>query len=236
MAESYYDAIANQYDTLVDTPIRHARNAAIRQLNPNPGDTVLDLGCGSGVNFPYIREQVQSSGAVIGVDVSTGMLSVAIDRIRAAGWENVFAVRGDASALPVANPDAIFASLLVAFFDDPIAVVQQWAEAVGPGGRIGLLDFGRSTQRGRVLNPLFVLFVNAVSPDSSMEYDLESVRAMERANAVAHRALAQICTSVEHTMRFFGFARVTVGTVPSDWDEMPSDFDRLSNDHPQTWP
>lgn len=213
MSETYYDAVARRYDALVDRPIRHVRAAAARALDAGPGATVLDLGCGSGVNFEHLRRTVGPSGGVVGVDVSHGMLSVARGRIHEAGWENVTAVRGDARRPPVADPDAVFASLLAAFFDDPGAVVRRWADLVGPGGRLGLLDFGRSDGLGRPLNPVFVAFVGAVSPGSGFGYDPEAVRGMERRNATAHRALAERCTDVERSTPFLGFARVTVGTV-----------------------
>lgn len=213
MAEAYYDAVARRYDALVDRPLRRVRAAAARALDPDPGATVLDLGCGSGVNFEHLRDRVGPDGTVVGVDVSRGMLSVADRRAREAGWGNVTVVRGDATRPPVADPDAVFASLLSAFFDDPGAVVHGWADRVGPGGRLGLLDFGRSRGVGRPLNPLFVAFAGGVSPDSGFGYDPDAVRNMERLNEAAHAAVADRCRDVERSTAFLGFAHVTVGTV-----------------------
>lgn len=216
MAHSYYDAVADRYDRLVDRPLRGVRAAASRALDPDEGMTVLDLGCGSGVNFQHLRSAVGPTGTVVGIDVSSGMLELARQRVREAGWENVRIVRGDATQLPVARPDAVFASLLAAFFENPGRVVRRWAALVGPGGRLGLLDFGRATGAGRVLNPAFVAFTGAVSPGSGSGYDSEGVRIMERNNAIAHRTLASVCTDVERSTHFLGFARVTVGTVSDD--------------------
>lgn len=213
MASSYYDSVAEKYDTLVDRPLRGVRAAATRALDPGEGATVLDLGCGSGVNFRPLRSAVGPAGTVVGIDVSPGMLGVARQRVREAGWENVRVARGDAKQPPVAGPDAVFASLLAAFFEKPGRVVRRWADIVGPGGRIGLLDFGRATGAGRLLNPAFVAFTGAVSPGSGSGYDPDGVRIMERNNATAHRTLASVCTDVEHSTHFLGFARVTVGTV-----------------------
>lgn len=213
MSEAYYDAVARRYDALVDRPLRSVRAAAASALGPASGATVLDLGCGSGVNFEHLREQVGPAGTVVGVDVSRGMLSVAARRIREAGWENVAVVRGDADQPPVDAPDAVFASLLSAFFDDPSDVVHHWADLVGPGGRLGLLDFGRSSGVGRPLNPLFVAFASGVSPDSGVSYDPDAVGRMERLNEAAHAALTDRCRDVERSTHFLGFAYVTVGTV-----------------------
>jgi ubiquinone/menaquinone biosynthesis C-methylase UbiE len=213
MSEAYYDAVARRYDALVDWPLRRVRAAAARALDPDPGATVLDLGCGSGVNFEHLRERVGPDGRVVGVDVSGGMLSVARRRVREAAWQNVTVVRGDATRPPVAAPDAVFASLLSAFFDDPGAVVHGWADRVGPGGRLGLLDFGRSASLGRPLNPLFVAFTGGVSPGTGFGYDPDAVAGMERLNEAAHAALAARCRDVERSTAFLGFARATTGTV-----------------------
>jgi ubiquinone/menaquinone biosynthesis C-methylase UbiE len=213
MSDDYYDAVARRYDALVDRPLRGVRAAAARALDPPRDATVLDLGCGSGVNFAHLRDRLGPVGTLVGVDVSRGMLSVADRRVRAAGWENVTVVRGDARRPPVADPDAVFASLLSAFFDDPGAVVREWADLVGPGGRLGLLDFGRSAGLGRPLNPLFLAVAGGVSPEAGFRYDPEAVGRMERLNEAAHEALVDHCRDVDRSSHFLGFATVTVGTV-----------------------
>ena len=216
MSGAYYDAVARRYDAVVDRPIRHVRAAAVEALAPEAGATALDLGCGSGVNLPHLRRAVGPSGTVVGVDVSPGMLALADRRVRDAGWENVSLVRGDAGRPPVDDPDVVFASLLAAFFDDPADVVREWAALVGPGGRLGLLDFGRTSGVAGVLNPLFVVFTNAVSPGRDAGYDPDGVARMERDNAAAHGELEACCTDVRRSRRLLGFARVTVGTVTEE--------------------
>ena len=71
-----YDRIARLipfFDRLFFLPGDLRRKAAMR-LGLSRGDSVLDIGCGTGVNFPYLREAVGSSGRIYGVDISTGML------------------------------------------------------------------------------------------------------------------------------------------------------------------
>src|SRR3989454_3024718 len=51
------------------------RRKAVRRLQLKPGDSVLEIGCGTGRNLPFLREAVGPEGHIFGVDLSEGMLS-----------------------------------------------------------------------------------------------------------------------------------------------------------------
>ena len=70
-------------------------------LGLKPGDTVLEVGAGTGRNFPYLVEAVGPSGTVIGVDASPGMLAEARKLIERNGWSNVELLQQDATQLEV---------------------------------------------------------------------------------------------------------------------------------------
>lgn len=72
-----YDLIAPAYDVLsMEWPIYGVgRHLGIPLLRLGPGDTVLDVGCGTGLNFPLLRRAVGASGVIIGVDASPSMLA-----------------------------------------------------------------------------------------------------------------------------------------------------------------
>ncbi len=74
-----YDRIARFYSTLEPLYLIFppARRRAVAALGLKPGDTVLEIGAGTGRNFPYLVEAVGPSGTVIGVDASPGMLAEA---------------------------------------------------------------------------------------------------------------------------------------------------------------
>jgi ubiquinone/menaquinone biosynthesis C-methylase UbiE len=120
------------------------RKRAIRSLALNQGDTVVDLGCGTGLNFPFLQEQVGPRGRIIGVDLSDAMLDGANARIDAHGWSNVELVRSDASvyAFPPAVNGVLstFALTLVPEFDE---VIRNGAAALLPGKCFVILDFKR---------------------------------------------------------------------------------------------
>ena len=65
------------------------RKKAVENLKLRKGDTVIDIACGTGLNFPYLHNAVGNGGKIIGVDYSREMLYSAGNRIKQKGWENV---------------------------------------------------------------------------------------------------------------------------------------------------
>src|SRR5680860_236148 len=96
-----YGLIAPLYDTVSgEWPIyRIGRIAGIRALQLKPGDRVLDIGCGTGLNFPLLREAVGPGGRIVGVDISGEMLQRSRTRAARRGWANVEVVHADATTI-----------------------------------------------------------------------------------------------------------------------------------------
>lgn len=65
------------------------REILVERLAPQPGDTVLDISCGSGLNLPALYERVGPRGRIIGIEESPDLLAVARHRVRRRGWSNV---------------------------------------------------------------------------------------------------------------------------------------------------
>lgn len=135
------------------------RQQALAGLDARPGDTVLDVGCGPGVNFATLRERVGPAGRVVGVDYSRGMVERARRHINREGWSNVDVVRADASRLPLpaGSVDRGYATLSLSAMPDLPGVLDAVAEVLAPGGRLAVFDT-RPFQTGlrRALNPLLV--------------------------------------------------------------------------------
>jgi ubiquinone/menaquinone biosynthesis C-methylase UbiE len=216
--QDFYTRWARLYDAIARrTPgVGGLRERAADRLAPEEGDVVVDMGCGTGANLPYFRERVAPTGRVLGVDFTPGVLEIARERVGA--MERVGVVRGDATRPPVRDADAAFASFVSGMLSDPAAAVRTWADIVGPGGRIGLLDLARSTHSlGRPLNDVFRLVVRTTSPPGTRSrLDDSPAARLDRRVVEAHRALADLCDEVEHETHALGFARVTVGTVADD--------------------
>jgi len=162
----FYSRWAPLYDRLATRfPGVAAARRRTAEVLVEPGDTVVEVGCGTGANLPYLRARAGPDGRVIGVDVSPGALSRARERIERAGWGNVGVVRGDGATLPVAGVDAILGSFVAGMFADPATVVSGWRDRAE---KVGLLCAARSEREAPWVPPLnaaFGLFVRLANPE-----------------------------------------------------------------------
>ena len=139
-----YDRTARGYDLalaafpLVGFRAGAYRRAAIEALHVRPGDVVLDVGCGTGRNLPFLARAVGAEGRVVGLDVSSGALDRARQRTRGLGVELVHA---DALSADLGAPDRVLATFSLSMMPDPEAVIERAARALAPHGRVAVLDF-----------------------------------------------------------------------------------------------
>lgn len=108
-----YAALAPFYDLLsAEHPVyRAGRKAGISALAPRPGDQVLDIGCGTGLNFELLQDAVGPAGTIVGIDASSRMLDQARRRVQRRGWSNVVLLAADATTL---RPEGISARIVAA--------------------------------------------------------------------------------------------------------------------------
>lgn len=170
---AFYGDNAALYDRIATLPpVGRWRERAVAALDLDPGDTVVEMGCGTGANLPYLRRAVGPSGRVTGVDLTGPLLDRARDRAARERWANVHVVQGDATTPPVAGADALLATFLVGLLENPADAVDDWCDLVSEsgteGGRVALVDATASEHPvGRLLNPAFRSFVAAGAPSSS---------------------------------------------------------------------
>lgn len=136
-----YDRIAPIYDiaaspyTLIGG--RRLAGRGIDELRLDHGDTVVELGTGTGWNLPRLAKRVGASGTVIGVDISPGMLEQARQRITAASIDNVELVEADISTYqPPPATNAVIATFAIERRPDYDDIIARLSNNLGAGGRI----------------------------------------------------------------------------------------------------
>ena len=128
------------FDRLFFLP-RDLRVRAVAALALKPGDTVLDIGCGPGINFPHLYKAIGRSGSIHAVDISPGMLNRAAGLCGANKWTNVELTECDAADyLAPAPVDAAIFSLSYNTMPNHRASLRNVWRQVRPGGRLVIAD------------------------------------------------------------------------------------------------
>lgn len=204
-----YAAIAPFYDLVSgEWPVyRVGRQRGIPLLRLTQGATVVDVGCGTGLNFPLLATAVGPSGHVVGVDSSAAMLRMAGRRAARMPDGQVRLVRADATRLTLGllgrtttdPPDGIL-------FTYSLSLMHPWQDAwsaatelAAPGTRIVVVDMAVPNGRARVLSPL-----------------ARTACLLGGADIVAHpwQRLASLCRDVVHEEARGGHVQVWAGTWP----------------------
>ena len=137
---AHYDVTSRLYP-VPGYPQRSQRLRAVRALGLRPGATVVEIACGTGLNFPLLEDAIGPGGRLIGVDLTDAMLERARRRVAEHGWRNVELVQADAAAFAFpAGVDAILSTYALTQVPECGTVVAHGAEALVPGGRWAVLD------------------------------------------------------------------------------------------------
>ena len=141
----FYDHfVADRYDGELAEVTEEFRQICIDRVGIAEGDTVLDLGCGTGLNQPHLAARVGPGGRIIGIDASEKMLSQARARAASVGYaDNLQLIHGDLRNLAqlVHGPvDAVVATLIFSVVPAWRDVFSASFELLKPGGRYGVMD------------------------------------------------------------------------------------------------
>lgn len=134
---------------------RKLRRASVQTLELHPGDTVLDLACGTGLNFAFLENSVGENGKIFAFDYSQDMLEAAKQRAIKHGWKNITFIQGDAAQLSLDRQvDGVLSTLGISAIPEHKKALQKAAQILKDGKRISILDAKLSSGLWKVFNPI----------------------------------------------------------------------------------
>ncbi|MDQ1683735.1 MAG: hypothetical protein QOC82_472 [Frankiaceae bacterium] len=127
----------------------------------NPGERVLDVGCGAGQLTLQAAEAVGPAGSVVGVDVAAHLVEAASRRAAQRGLTNVEVIEADAQDHPLPDGafDVVISRFGVMFFADPVAAFANLLRATAAGGRLAFVCW-----QAAALNEWVLLAIGAILP------------------------------------------------------------------------
>jgi demethylmenaquinone methyltransferase/2-methoxy-6-polyprenyl-1,4-benzoquinol methylase len=200
----HYDITSRLYP-VPGYPQQAQRLRAVQALGLRPGDSVVDIACGTGLNFPLIQEAIGPGGRIVGVDLTDAMLARAQDRIAANGWSNVSLVQADAAGFDFPTGiDGILSTYALSQVPGCAQVIAHGAAALSAGGRWAVLDL---KVPGNTPGWLAQLGTAIVRPFASIDEWI-----MRRPWEAIRAAMQEELVDVSWTELFFGTAFLAAGS------------------------
>lgn len=133
-----WDQMSDVYAREIDRRFAPVVNGVLARADVRPGERVLDLGTGTGAVAEQAARAVGARGEVVGVDISSAMLTLARRRAEELGLGNLRYEEGRGEALPAADGafDVLLASLSLMYVIDRAAAAREIARVLRPGGRL----------------------------------------------------------------------------------------------------
>jgi S-adenosylmethionine-diacylgycerolhomoserine-N-methlytransferase len=162
----WYDVVAPLYDRAISRTYLPYRQIAVKALHLQPCFTVMDIGCGTGLNFDLIQNEIGTDGTLVGIDSSKKMLNRALQKVERNSWMNIHLLQLDARKLTrnyleaitgrSIVIDSIICTLGFSVFPDWQAVFERSFDLLERGGSYCIMDIYNNevTLRTRVVSIL----------------------------------------------------------------------------------
>jgi phosphatidylethanolamine/phosphatidyl-N-methylethanolamine N-methyltransferase len=144
LIDRVYAKLSPAYDIVFGPILQRGRVAAVARMAIRPGDRVLEVGAGTGINAPLYPRDCH----ITAVDLSAPMLEKARERIARQGLRHVRLLEADAARLTFADDsfDSVYAPYTISVVPDPVQVALEMRRVCRPGGRIVILNHFRSAK------------------------------------------------------------------------------------------
>jgi ubiquinone/menaquinone biosynthesis C-methylase UbiE len=189
---AFYNKISHVYDLLSERSEAPMRKAGIDLLKPNAGESILEIGFGTGHTLVSLAQAVGPKGKVFGFDLSDQMAKLAKENLAEAGLLDRAKIRcGDATQLPYSSnsTDGVFMSFTLELFDTPEIpkVLNECQRVLRPGGRILVVGMSRSGPKDPLVNVFE--WTHKHFPKFLDCRPIYVRRALEEAGVIIHKAL-----------------------------------------------
>ena len=192
-----YDALAGRYDQRWAGYVAASTAMAASRLSLEPGDRVLDVGCGTGVLLGQLRVRAPAA-QLLGVDATPGMLARARTRLGADAM--LIESSGEALPLPDGSMQAVVSTSTLHYMADAPRAMREMHRVLAPGGTLVLIDWCADFALMRALD----VVLRVVNPAHERTF---TTAAVQRLAAAANFDVVDI---VRHKIdRFWGLFALT---------------------------
>jgi len=194
-----YDITANLYYLIGFREAKY-RKMTISALCLKLGDTAIEIGCGTGLNFQYTIQSIGKNGQLVGIDLTDAMLERAKSRVEKNDWKNVQLVQSDAAKYVFSSDiNGIYSTFALTLIPEYEAIIERASHALASGGRFVVLDFKKPERW-----PLWIVkFGVAITKPFGVSLDLAERKPWED--------MKKYFSKVTVTEMFGGFVYIVVG-------------------------
>lgn len=208
-----FDRAADTYDDVGVPWFRPIAQGLVDELAVQPGERVLDIGCGRGAALAPLARATGPTGRVLGIDLAPRMVARAAQDTRDLTQVEVRVADACTPDLPPSSFDVIASSLVLFFLPDPAAAVRTWTRLLADGGRLGVTTFGLQDERWKRIDGVFTPYLppamldartsgqrGPFASDEGVEQLLENAGLTEV--RTAHRTVTAVFRDAEHLLEF----------------------------------
>ncbi len=163
-----YDLAVKLY-RLLGLKIGKYRKMTVDALELSKGDTVVELGCGTGLNFHLVLDAIGPTGKLIGIDLVDKMLEQAKKRLKKNNWKNVELIQNDIANYSFPKQlDGIFSTGAIQYSPEYDRIIKKGYNALKNDKKFVILDFKMSQGYSRIFAPILIFFTKPF--EASEEY------------------------------------------------------------------